>query len=300
MNDKYSVFIKKLDCRFPKRDYVIVGEYKDNKTPILLKTKYGMCKMAPSNLLMGRKPMLKSAVDKNAYSISQFIEVHGLEYDYSLFEFINSKTPSTIICKKHGPFNQTPDKHLHKRGCAECGVEKNTITLSKPVSEFIKQSINIHGDKYDYNNVIYKNSSTHVIIKCNGCGEEFLQRPEKHLTGQGCSYCNSVGLKRNKFIELSKGIECLLYVVNLYNEHENFYKIGITKFTVKKRFSGNLKMPYNFELLLELKSTDAGYIWDLEHKLKQRLAKQLYIPIHKFGGSVKECFSNFESISSEL
>ena len=47
-------------------------------------------------------------------------EVHGDKYDYSKVEYVNSTTPVTIICPKHGEFLLTPTSHLCGNGCSEC------------------------------------------------------------------------------------------------------------------------------------------------------------------------------------
>jgi hypothetical protein len=57
--------------------------------------------------------------------IEEFIikanQIHSNKYDYSLFEYINCKTKSKIICKIHNKvFFKNPDKHLNaKQGCFE-------------------------------------------------------------------------------------------------------------------------------------------------------------------------------------
>lgn len=51
--------------------------------------------------------------------------VHGKKYDYSLVDYQNTKLPVTIICKKHGKFQQTPDIHLNGSGCQKCGLKYN-------------------------------------------------------------------------------------------------------------------------------------------------------------------------------
>ena len=63
--------------------------------------------------------------------------------------------------------------------------------------EFIDKAKTVHGDKYDYSSVVYINSSTKVLIKCNKCGTEFLQTPDKHLRGEGCRVCANI-LTHNK------------------------------------------------------------------------------------------------------
>lgn len=55
----------------------------------------------------------------------QFIQraknIHGLHYDYSLVEYIDSHKKVKIICPLHGAFLQTPNAHTSGRqGCKKC------------------------------------------------------------------------------------------------------------------------------------------------------------------------------------
>jgi hypothetical protein len=54
--------------------------------------------------------------------------------------------------------------------------------------EFVTRAIKIHGNKYDYSKVKYKNSKTNLCIICPTDGE-FLQKPSDHLSGHGCPKC---------------------------------------------------------------------------------------------------------------
>jgi hypothetical protein len=55
--------------------------------------------------------------------------------------------------------------------------------------EFIANAREVHGDKYDYSKVEYKNAQTKVCIICPIHGE-FWQRPSDHLsTKYGCPKC---------------------------------------------------------------------------------------------------------------
>lgn len=67
----------------------------------------------------------------------------------------------------------------------------------KTRSEFISDSIKIHGDKYDYSLVEYKNSQSKVTIICPEHGE-FSQTATKHTQGQGCKRCASKVFNRNR------------------------------------------------------------------------------------------------------
>ena len=64
--------------------------------------------------------------------------------------------------------------------------------------EFIEKAKSIHGDKYNYSKVEYKNAREKVIIICPKHGE-FLQYTNHHLAGRGCRKC------ANKIINVNNG-----------------------------------------------------------------------------------------------
>jgi hypothetical protein len=55
--------------------------------------------------------------------------------------------------------------------------------------QFVEKSIKTHGDKYDYSNVKYVNSSTNVSILCKKHNYEFKQNPDNHIRGANCPKC---------------------------------------------------------------------------------------------------------------
>lgn len=80
------------------------------------------------------------------------------------------------------------------------------------LKEFLEKVRKIHGDKYDYSKVEYKNSQTKVIIICPIHGE-FQIIPDSLLRGRGCPLC---GIKRTQmknrmkqdvFLERAKKIQ---------------------------------------------------------------------------------------------
>ena len=125
---------------------------------------------------------------KTQKTTKQFIEearkVHGDKYDYSKVEYVNASTKVCIICPIHGEFWQNPANHLQGQGCPACGNVKHKTT-----EDFIKEARKVHGDKYDYSKVEYKNANTKVCIICPIHGE-FWQTPHMHLQGKGCKKCS--------------------------------------------------------------------------------------------------------------
>ena len=63
------------------------------------------------------------------------------------------------------------------------------MVLRKLTTEqFIEKTKSIHGDRYDYSLVEYKNNKTKIKIICSKHGV-FKQIPSNHLNGNGCKKC---------------------------------------------------------------------------------------------------------------
>ena len=148
-------------------------------------------------------------------TIDEFIrrskEIHGNKYDYSKVVYEGTDKNVCIICPKHGEFWQTPNTHLHGHGCPKCGKEiagqKASVTEALTLEQFIEKARKVHGDKYDYSKVEYKNAHTKVCILCPEHGE-FWQKPGNHLDGNGCPRCvhENINLTTEEFIEKAKKI----------------------------------------------------------------------------------------------
>ena len=117
--------------------------------------------------------------------------IHGDKYDYSKVEYINHSTKVCILCPKHGEFWQIPYKHLHGQGCKECGRASLAKQFSQGRDKFIERANIVHQGRYDYSEVKYVNSHTHVKIICPQHGI-FTQTPASHLRGNGCPTCADI------------------------------------------------------------------------------------------------------------
>lgn len=115
--------------------------------------------------------------------IKKGVKKYGDHYDYSLVIYKNSKTKVKIRCKKHNLiFEQTPNTHLTgKGGCIEC--KRDSVRYTK--EEAINMSVEVHGDKYDYSKVIFKNMSDKVKIICKRHNIIFELCFTKHIRGSG-------------------------------------------------------------------------------------------------------------------
>lgn len=94
--------------------------------------------------------------------------------------------------------------------------------------DFISKARIIHGNRYDYLNVEYINSTTKVVITCPLHGN-FLQQPYKHLRGQGCAGCSGSEIGTTlSFIEKAKNIHKDSYDYSKVAYKNNKAKVLIT------------------------------------------------------------------------
>jgi protein-arginine kinase activator protein McsA len=115
-------------------------------------------------------------------------KIHGNLYNYDKVKYVNGNTSVTIVCEKHGDFNQKPRQHLAGQGCPECG--KNKCVPHKMLhKDFIQRVKDIYGNKYDYPEE-YKGSQTKIKIICREHGE-FYQMPSCLWRGIGCPKCGN-------------------------------------------------------------------------------------------------------------
>lgn len=235
-------------------------------------------------------------------TIKQFIDAssikHSFKYDYSLVNFTSSRDKIEIICPMHGSFEQRVSHHKSGRGCPTCS-NRNTKT------EFICRALAVHHGKYSYRKSNYITNRIAVEIVCRVHGS-FFQVPINHLKGHGCIHCNNIG----RYSELNfnnkphlKSLPAVLYVVKFENDNETFYKIGVSKHTMIKRFE-KIKL-YNVTIIHQ----SFGTLYDLfkieQNILKSIVYKKRYTPKIKIGGD-KECFNESQlssvisAISSEI
>jgi hypothetical protein len=174
-----------------------VTQYESYQSPVqIICPKHGQFSQRPAKHLTGMKckkcayEQRKTRLKTTKGFIVDAQKVHGNKYDYTRVNYINDNEKIEIVCKKHGSFWQRPSDHLrNKAGCPKCKGEKIILLRTKPVQTFVKQAQEVHGNKYDYSKVAYKNTHTKVCIVCPKHGE-FWQKPNAHISSQqGCPAC---------------------------------------------------------------------------------------------------------------
>ena len=171
-------------------------------------------KQRVDNHLIGVYPEKNSKKKTNEEFINEARRIYGDKYDYSLVDYKNANTKVKIIYKGV-IFEQTPSGHYSK--CPEGTWNKDY---------FIYLAKEVHGDKYDYSLVEYKNSKEKVKIIYDGVVYE--QTPSLHL-------CGSPEKNDKLFNNLNSFIEKSIKVhgIGVYDYSDVVYVNNLTKVKIK-------------------------------------------------------------------
>lgn len=129
--------------------------------------------------------------------IQRALLVHEGKYKYhnTIYHTIQGKVE--ILCPTHGSFQQTASHHLQGKGCPKGAAELRARLRTSDTPTFISKSLNVHGTRYDYSEVVYESSTVNVAINCKTHGK-FLQTPNTHLGGKGCPKCGNLVLGKQR------------------------------------------------------------------------------------------------------
>jgi len=220
--------------------------------------------------------------------LEMFKEKHDNKYTYFPETIGRAKDSMKINCPIHGIFYQRPDNHK-LRGCDQCAREESGKIRTKDSNYWIPIFKNKYHNKYDYSKASFTGSKNKIEIICPiHCS--FWQYPLNHAQDRECAKC----FKQDKlYSEPSiKGRKSTLYILHCYNNEESFYKIGLTSSTLKQRFTGPCRMPYEFSFLLGYQ-TYTSLIRELETNILRKHAPYKYIPLNRFQGDT-ECRSQLD------
>ena len=288
--------IIKHGCRYDYSNAIYKGARKELS---IICRNHGEFRQIAGNHLNGSGcPKCKSNYKLNNDSFKEKARIkHGDYYDYSksIYKGIDKKI--TINCYEHGEFTQIASSHLNGSECPKC--RKHVFNNET----FISKSKSIYGDKYDYliDSFVLGNDYVKVVCREHGI---FKQKMNNHFRYDGCKSCKTqrkmmsaaiacrddkTSYKRMGYINICKNNNGMsnLYVVKMAKDKEVFYKVGITKRSLRDRFRSN---PYEITEIILLKG-EAGFIFDFEKQIHRILSKNQYRPLIKFEGSTLECFS---------
>lgn len=167
------------------------------------------------------------------FSHKWFIEkvsiLHNYKYNYFLTDYKGMFTKVTIICPIHGIFEQEAQYHARGSGCPKCKNDKTSERESLTQKQWLERAKEIHGDKYDYFLLDYKDSRAKVKIVCPKHGV-FEQLANSHLQGYGCPKCKYEILPQNQPMTQDE------YIRKANKVHYNKYNYSKSKYSSWNEF----------------------------------------------------------------
>lgn len=137
--------------------------------------------------------------------VKRVIKKYGNTYNYDKIKYINSQTPIIIGCKKHGDFKIPAYRFMYGDGCPDCSNERRRLCnhTRKTTESFINEIKEIFGNRINYNEIVYINANTPVIITDNKLGIRYKITPTKLMTR---GLLKKVKLSKEDFIKKAKDI----------------------------------------------------------------------------------------------
>ena len=200
---------------------------------------HGPFSQTPSNHLQGKgctKCGRHRTVEARKKDTQTFVkrarEVHGDKYGYQEVVYMNTHENVMIRCPDHDLFPQTPKNHLRGQGCMKCAATVRGEARRKGTETFVIEAKKVHGDVYNYEDVVYTTCEENVMIRCRTHGP-FSQTPSNHLRGQGCPKCSyrkwwsKKGIDFVEWMAVYHGLRDMVHAMNIGE-----YKVPGTRYSV--------------------------------------------------------------------
>lgn len=235
--DKTLYFYNQLKENNILESIALIGDYKNSKTKIKIKTKFGECEVFPTVVLRGDIPTINSATDKISYFKNQcnsvYQENNFLSFDNT--EYKDSKTKVKVWCGQCDDFfEQKPTSVLYGKGCPRC----NARNINHPGS--------FNPTRANRNKEIWKGLKCKLyIIKCTSYNECFYK----------------IGITTKKSVKSrfggSKAMPYSMDVLNIFDSNlydcvlleDKFHSIySKNKYNPKIHFKGHTECFLNIDL----------------------------------------------------
>ena len=110
----------------------------------------------------------------------------------------NNRTKVEILCPIHGPFLQTPDRHLRSLGCQKCSSAAKRTSPPPDATSFFDLASRAHSSFYDYSSSTFVSLNHKLTVTCPVHGP-FSTLARKHIQEKrGCPECGRERTRRSQ------------------------------------------------------------------------------------------------------
>jgi len=269
---------------------ITVLDFKRENRRRFLKCRCEVCKniwWVDYNNIVTNKTSCNTCMNIKQYTQEGVVDIFK-SYGLNLVSNYVSNSSDLICFDKYGYYYRTTLANLRKSGVNICTKFANHNPFS--IDNLKNYIIN---NKCDFELVSeeYIDAKTKLKFRCLIHNEIFEMNTNKLQMGQGCPICgdgyyNIHNAKKNK--KTWEQIKSMVYIIRVFNDCEEFYKIGIAKNGLSGRFNKR-NMPYNYEILKEIKNINQFEACFIESYLKNINKNNRYTPKISFRGET-ECF----------
>ena len=127
---------------------------------------------------------------------------YGEKYTINEKTLKNKNEPIELCCKKHGTFKRKLDSLLKGHECDRCLWEEGNFkfcNFNHNKEAFIQHSKILYGDRFNYDNMLFKEDNDKLLIECKKHGV-FLTTKQKHNNEKygGCKLCANEAIAKSK------------------------------------------------------------------------------------------------------
>jgi len=225
--DNDSIIIRLNLKHNNKYDYSLLSYVNMNTKVKIICPEHGVFEQTPYEHLLRGCSKCRDIINSTPKLIKKSKEINSDKYDYSLTDFVNSRTKVKIICNYHKYiFEQTPNNHISKKhGCPLCGninrrlsriseISTNKFNGNQVVPSFNSLACEIF-DKISIENNI------HIQHAMNG-GEYYIEKLGFWLDGYDKE--NNTAYEYDEKHHFDKYGNLLYFDIKRQIEIENFLK----------------------------------------------------------------------------
>lgn len=125
--------------------------------------------------------------------VAKATKTHGNRYLFTklIRNPVGGRSKVVAVCPDHGEFTRGASAVVAGFGCPSCGLDTRSKKLRGSYEKYVARATEVHGGKYTYKRVEWKDGTAKVTYDCPVHGEQ-IQGLYNHINGAECLLCSYV------------------------------------------------------------------------------------------------------------